>query len=120
MHQHDGAEDSSKEAPDRNEPEGVKDVSGDKGHESGRAKEAIALYQGALARTPDDAEIHYNLALALEDTAGAPAAIAEYEGALALDPNFADAHWNLAGLLEAGGEKAAALRHYQAYAKLTR
>ena len=89
-------------------------------HESGRAKEAIALYQGALARTPDDAEIHYNLALALEDTAGAPAAIAEYECALALDPNFADAHWNLAGLLEAGGEKAAALRHYQAYAKLTR
>jgi tetratricopeptide (TPR) repeat protein len=89
-------------------------------HEAGRAKEAVALYQSALAHAPEDAELHYNLALALEDTAGPAAAMHHYEHALALDPGFADAHWNLAGLLEAAGRKQDALQHYRAYAKLTR
>ncbi len=89
-------------------------------HESGRAKEAVALYHEALRRSPDDAEIHYNIALALEDVAGAKAAVAHYERAIALEPGFADAHWNLAGLCEATGRKAEALRHYREYEKLTR
>ena len=89
-------------------------------HAAGRPKESVALYQSALAHAPGDAELHFNLALALEDTRGAGAAIHHYEHAVALDPSFADAHWNLAGLLEAAGRKQEALRHYRAYEKLTR
>ena len=63
--------------------------------------------------------IHFNLALALEDLAGAAAAATEYERALVLDPDFADAHYNLAGLCEQLGRETDALRHYHAYKKLT-
>jgi tetratricopeptide (TPR) repeat protein len=63
--------------------------------------------------------VHFNLALALEDTRGAEAAAEHYERALALDPGFADAHWNLAGLCESLGRGADALRHYRAYQKLS-
>jgi tetratricopeptide (TPR) repeat protein len=88
-------------------------------HEAGEAAEAVHLYERALALTPDDTILHFNLALALEDARGAEAAAAHYERAIALDPGFADAHWNLAGLCEGQGRRADALRHYRAYQKLT-
>ncbi len=88
-------------------------------HEAGDAREATRLYHLALERTPDDPVVHFNLALALEDTRGATPAAFHYERAIELDPTFADAHFNLAGLCEKLGRPAAALRHYSAYKKLT-
>ena len=87
-------------------------------HESGDAREAARLYREALARGCEDPVLHFNLALALEDTEGAAAAIPHYEQALALDPDFADAHYNLAGLCEQLGRAADALRHYRTYKRL--
>ena len=77
------------------------------------------MYQQALDWTPDDPVVHFNLALAIEDTEGAAAAVSHYDRALALDPNLADAHFNVAGLCEQLGRGADALRHYHAYKKLT-
>ena len=76
------------------------------------------LYHLALEHSPDDPVLHFNLALALEDTRGADAAIQHYERALVLDPDFADAHYNVAGLYEQCGRGADALRHYRAYKRL--
>ena len=88
-------------------------------HEAGDAVRAAALCERALERCPGDALIHFNLALALEDTKGEAAAATEYERALSLDEDFADAHFNLAGLYEKLGRGADALRHYRAYQQLT-
>jgi tetratricopeptide (TPR) repeat protein len=79
----------------------------------------VRLYRQALARSPSDPVIHYNLALALEDTAGPAEAAARYETALHLDPDFADAHFNLAGLCEQLGRTADAIRHFAACRRLS-
>ena len=88
-------------------------------HEAGDPREATRLYHLALERSSGDPVIHFNLALALEDTKGVAPAIAHYERTLELDPRFADAHYNLAGRYEQLGRGADALRHYHPYKKLT-
>lgn len=88
-------------------------------HEAGQGVEAVRLYRLALVRTPDDPVLHFNLALAVDDTAGAEAAAAHYERALGLAPDFADAHYNLAGICEKLDRPQDALRHYHEYKRLT-
>lgn len=88
-------------------------------HEAGDAREAAHLYHRALELSSEDPVIHFNLALALEDSRGPGPAASHYERAIALDADFADAHYNLAGLYEQLGREADALRHYHAYKKLT-
>jgi DNA-binding transcriptional MerR regulator len=88
-------------------------------HEAGDTREAARLYHLALERSPEDAIVHFNLALVLEDQRAPERALAHYQRALAIDPDFADAHFNLAGLCEQLGREAQALRHYHAYKKLT-
>jgi tetratricopeptide (TPR) repeat protein len=87
--------------------------------EAGDAREAARLYHLALERSPEDAIVHFNLALAQEDLRASDRAVAHYQRALAIDPDFADAHFNLAGLCEQLGREAEAVRHYHAYKKLT-
>ena len=88
-------------------------------HERGEVLRAVSLYEAALARSPADAVIHFNLALAFEDLSGPGPAAAHYEQAIELDPEFADAHFNLARVCEGLGRAEDALRHYHAYKKLT-
>lgn len=88
-------------------------------HEAGQGVEAIRLYRLALVRTPSDPVLHFNLALAVDDTVGAEAAAAHYERALDLAPDFADAHFNLAGICEKLDRPRDALRHYHEYKRLT-
>ncbi len=88
-------------------------------HEAGDTREAARLYHLALERSPEDAIVHFNLALVLEDQRAPERALAHYQRALSIDPDFADAHFNLAGLCEQLGREAQALRHYHAYKKLT-
>ena len=88
--------------------------------EAGRADEAVALYEHALALCPPSALIHYNHAVALEDGQRPLDAIASYERSLALDPTLADAHYNIGRLQELLGDARSALRHFSAYRRLQR
>lgn len=86
--------------------------------EQGRCAEAVDLLNGALPTLPDDARLHFNLAIAFEDHQQPDAAIAAYERCLALAPDLADAHFNLARLHERAGHPHQALRHFHAYRRL--
>lgn len=88
--------------------------------EDGECAAAVRLFDAALARGLADALLHFNHAIALEDTGQAQAAAQRYRQALALDPRLADAHFNLARLLQQEGDAQGALRHWSAYRRLQR
>lgn len=85
-------------------------------HLQGRISEAVNLYRGTAE---DDADVLYNLAVALEDLGQTGEAIATYERVLQLDDAYGDAHHNLARLWEQAGNQRRALRHWNAYRRLT-
>ena len=88
--------------------------------ETGRADEAVVLYDLAAARFPEVEMVWFNRGIALEDQQRPADAVASYERALAIDADFADAHFNLGRLLELEGQVQAALRHFSAYRRLQR
>jgi hypothetical protein len=88
--------------------------------EQGRAGEAAGLLEQALQTLPDDARLHFNRGIALEDLQQPEEAIAAYERCLVLQPGLADAHFNLARLHERAGHPHQALRHFHAYRRLER
>jgi tetratricopeptide (TPR) repeat protein len=88
--------------------------------ETGRCIEAADLYEHALQLGADDALIHFNRAIALEDQRDIGGAVQSYRRALALEPELADAHYNVARLLEQQGDAQGALRHLSAYRRLSR
>ncbi|WP_204139999.1 tetratricopeptide repeat protein [Halomicronema sp. CCY15110] len=59
-------------------------------------KGAIAVYEQAIAATPDFALPYFNLGIARRSLGDLPGAVAAYEQAIARDPNYAAAHQNLA------------------------
>jgi len=68
-------------------------------HRAGRLSEAIALYRRVIKAAPKAAEVHNNLAAAL-NTAGRPQeALASYRRAVKLRPGYAIAQSNLGALL---------------------
>lgn len=88
--------------------------------EAGRAKEAVTLFDTAIARGLRDPLIHFNRAIALEDLQDPRGAIAAYLRALELDTALADAHFNLARLYEEAGDAHRAVRHFNSYRRLQR
>lgn len=86
-------------------------------HLQGRISEAVALYRSV--REPD-ADVLYNLAVALEDQGNADEAQQAYQRVLAMDEGYADAHHNLARLYQEAGDTRRALRHWSAYRRLSR
>lgn len=64
----------------------------------GHRREAEALLRQTLARTDDD-QLHFNLAVVLEDAGRSDAALAEYGAILARQPDHYAARHNRAGLL---------------------
>lgn len=88
--------------------------------EAGRAKEAVTLFDSAIARGLRDPLIHFNRAIALEDLQDPRGAIAAYLRALELDTALADAHFNLARLYEEAGDAHRAVRHFNSYRRLQR
>ncbi|WP_284619571.1 tetratricopeptide repeat protein [Aquabacterium humicola] len=84
----------------------------------GRAADALAVYDAALAAMPDEPLLHFNRAIALEDDGRPFDALAAYNACLALAPELADAHFNAARLHEELGQMQGALRHYSAYRRL--
>src|SRR5260370_33144389 len=70
--------------------------------------QAIASYRKALDLEPNDADTHYNLALALKYRGDAKQAVEEFEAALRLKPKRADAHYALGATWYDLNEQAAA------------
>ena len=84
-----------------------------------RCEEALSVFDRALEHFPDDALLHFNRAVALEELKLYDVAAAAYERCIELDPNHADAHFNLARLSEIRGDKQGLVRHLSAYRRLS-
>ncbi len=78
---------------------------------SGDRAGAERAYRRALQSGPTP-QVHYNLALLLQQDSRGAEAIAGYRQALALAPGFAAAHNNLANALKEAGRIEEALGHY--------
>ena len=71
--------------------------------QTGRVLESLAPSQKAVELSPQDAEIHNNLATTLNELKQLEKAEASFRQAIALKPNYVEAHNNLGGtLLELG------------------
>lgn len=68
-------------------------------HQAGRLPEAEALYRLVLKASPDCAEAHSNLGVALYDGGRLEEAAASYRRALEIKPDFVEAHNNLGNVL---------------------
>jgi tetratricopeptide (TPR) repeat protein len=84
-----------------------------------RCEEALSVFDQALEHFPNDALLHFNRAVALEELKHGDAAAAAYERCIELDPTHADAHFNLARLSEIRGDKQGLVRHLSAYRRLS-
>ncbi len=84
----------------------------------GRSEEAVGFCSSALERMANEPLLHFNMAIALEDTGHEAQALSHYEQSLRIDPQLADAHFNAARLHERLGQRQQALRHYSAYRRL--
>jgi tetratricopeptide (TPR) repeat protein len=73
----------------------------------GDATQAIALYREAVAATPDNAQLQYQLAMALDKTGDLSSERTALEQAVKNDPTFALAQNQLGYLLSRGGNAAA-------------
>lgn len=79
----------------------------------GRFHESIACSQLALEGTPNDVQLHLNLALTLEQVKRYPEAMRHYQHALAQEPKNADAHNNLSQLMLKLGQFDVGWQHYE-------
>ncbi|MDH1443984.1 tetratricopeptide repeat-containing glycosyltransferase family protein [Pseudomonas sp. GD03721] len=79
----------------------------------GRFHESIACNQLALEGTPNDVQLHLNLALTLEQVKRYPDAMRHYQRALVQEPKNADAHNNLSQLMLRLGQFEVGWQHYE-------
>ena len=71
---------------------------------AGAATRRSTLYDEALRRHPEEALLHFNRAIALEDQGRLDEALGGYHASLRLAPDLADAHYNAARLHEQLGD----------------
>ena len=83
-----------------------------------RCEEALSVFDAALGHFPDDALLHFNRAVVLEELKRVDEAALTYERCIELDPTYADAHFNLVRLSEIRRDKQGLLRHLSAYRRL--
>ena len=80
---------------------------------SGRLSEAITTYRRAIARSPSDSDLQYNLGTAEEAAGQHDGALRSYRAALALEPpNEASVLNNIGGVLSALGDLRASTAAY--------
>jgi predicted O-linked N-acetylglucosamine transferase (SPINDLY family) len=77
--------------------------------QAGRLYEAIAVYQRAVARAPDDACVHNNIGSALREQGRLDEAVATLRRAIELNPALAPAHANLGVALADQGRVSGAI-----------
>src|SRR5439155_17868690 len=85
----------------------------------GKIDEAVAVYKAAARLSPEDEDMHYNLALALARQGQREAAKAEYLEALRIYPDYTEAHNNLGNLLVAEGKFDDAIEHFKEALKIS-
>ena len=85
----------------------------------GKIDEAVAEYKEAAKLSPEDEDMHYNLALALARQGQREAAKAEYLEALRIYPDYTEAHNNLGNLLVAEGKFDDAITHFKDALKIS-
>jgi tetratricopeptide (TPR) repeat protein len=90
-----------------------KTAQGDKELATGDPQKAVADYREAADATPDDAQIAYKLALALDRTGDTAAERPILEQAIKLDPGFALAQNQLGYLDSRSGDSASAEEHFR-------
>jgi tetratricopeptide (TPR) repeat protein len=78
----------------------------------GRLKEAVEGYRKAVSLNPNDAKLHYNLAVALARVGDDSAQRFELQQAISLDSRFASAHNQLGSLLMSEGQFSDAEREF--------
>ncbi len=61
-----------------------------------RNKEAIEVFKKELAKTPEDANIHYYMGISYFNLKEYDKAISRFDTALGIKPDFSDAHLHLA------------------------
>jgi tetratricopeptide (TPR) repeat protein len=76
--------------------------------------EAARHFRNAIDLSPDDADLHLNLAVTLNRMGEARAALAELEAAIRVDPRFARAHFMIGTLEERSGRDQEAIDRYSA------
>ena len=90
-----------------------KTAQGDKELATGDPQKAVADYREAGDATPDDAQIAYKLALALDRTGDTAAEHTALEQAVKIDPGFALAQNQLGYLASRSGDPASAEEHFR-------
>src|SRR5439155_247417 len=85
----------------------------------GKIDEAVAEFKEAARLSPEDEDMHYNLALALARQGQREAAKAEYLEALRIYPDYTEAHNNLGNLLVADGKFDDAIGHFKEALKIS-
>lgn len=78
-----------------------------------QGKNALPALQQAIRFLPNDAEVHFNLGLALQEQRQLDAAAASFHRVLALTPKDADAHNELGNVLQELGQHEAAVASYR-------
>lgn len=86
---------------------------GDKELQSGDPNKAVAYYREALAATPNDAQINYKLAVALDKTGDTASERAALEKAIQIAPDLAVAQNQLGFLDSQSGNTASAEKHFR-------
>jgi tetratricopeptide (TPR) repeat protein/predicted nucleic acid-binding Zn-ribbon protein len=84
----------------------------------GNLDAAIVTYKAAIELSPQDADLHYNLASAYKANNMHEKAIEEYNKALNLKPGFSNAHYNVAIVYAQIGQNNRAIQHFQEYLNL--
>jgi Flp pilus assembly protein TadD/ADP-heptose:LPS heptosyltransferase len=79
----------------------------------GKAADAESAYRSALTRTPQDAQLLNNLAVALAEQSRFDGAIETYQMALQVNPEFPDALYNLGNAYRETREFSSAVECYQ-------
>jgi superkiller protein 3 len=73
----------------------------------------VERYRQLVARNPENATLHYNLAVFYQEQENLDGAIEEYKEALKLDPSNSFAHYNLGLVYKKKEMRSAALREYK-------
>jgi tetratricopeptide (TPR) repeat protein len=73
----------------------------------------VDKYRELVEENPENAKLHYNLAVFYQETGRLDGAIDEYKEALRLGPGNCFAHYNLALVYREKGQRSAAVRHLQ-------
>lgn len=81
--------------------------------DQGRIEEAADIFRGAIARQPDHAQAHAQLAVTFYHQGDKQGSLVEFENAIAADPDYVEAHYSLGVVYEELGETKAAIHCWE-------